>query len=116
MLNSIRTRAGRLWAAPVIFTLLAIGTIPAYPAAELTKAQAIARVRTILRNNTAACSINRINSVTAVRTRAGWRVNANIIMSASGRRLTERPSWIVTSRRGAVAQDQLTAEIAIGCP
>ena len=83
---------------------------------ELTRAQAIARVRTILRNNTAGCRINNINSVSGARTRNGWLVTARIVMSASGRRISERAVWIVSSRNGAVAQDQLTAEIRMGCP
>lgn len=83
---------------------------------ELTKTQAITRVKTILRNNTAGCRINKINSVTASRVDAGWRVTSRIVMSASGRRLTETAVWTVNAKRGAVAQDQLAAEIAIGCP
>lgn len=93
-----------------------IGVSPAFPAAaEISQAQAIARVRTILRNNTGGCRINKVNSVTAVRVRAGWLVTARLIMSASGRRLSETAVWIVSQRNGAVAQNQLTAEIAIGC-
>lgn len=85
-------------------------------AAEISRAQAVARVRTILRNNTASCRINKVNSVTAASVRGGWRVTARLIMSASGRRLSETAVWIVSERNGAVAQNQLTAEIAIGCP
>ena len=85
-------------------------------AAEISQAQAVARVRTIVRNNTAGCRINKVNSVTAVSVRGGWRVTARLIMSASGRRLSETAVWIVSQRNGAVAQNQLTAEIAIGCP
>lgn len=85
-------------------------------AAELTQAQAVARVRTILRNNTAGCKIKKVNSVSAVRISAGWRVTARIVMAASGSPISERAVWIVSQKNGAVEQDQLTAEIAIGCP
>ncbi|MFN2502023.1 MAG: hypothetical protein ABR530_08430 [Pyrinomonadaceae bacterium] len=90
-------------------------SVSAASAAELTQAQAISRVRSILRNNTAGCRINKVNAVTAARVRAGWRVTANIIMSASGRRLSEKAIWIVSERNGASPQDQLTAEIQNGC-
>ena len=113
-MNIIRTRTGCLLAAAVLFTFLAAGTTPALPAVDITKAQAIARVRTIIRNNTRGCSINRTNSITAVRSGSGWRVTASIVMSASGRRLTERAVWTVTESR-TTPRDQLTAEIAIGC-
>lgn len=94
-----------------------IGVSTAFPAvAEISQSQAIARVRTLLRNNTGGCRINKVNSVTAVSVRSGWRVTARLIMSASGRRLSETAVWIVSQRNGAVAQNQLTAEIAIGCP
>jgi hypothetical protein len=82
---------------------------------ELTKGQAMAQVRSILKNSTHGCRINRINSVVAVRVNAGWRVTAMVVMSASGRRITERAVWIVSQRNGAVAQDQLTSEIANRC-
>jgi hypothetical protein len=84
--------------------------------AELTQAQAIARARTVLRNNMAGCQINKIRSVSAVRVKAGWRVTARLTMSASGRATAETAVWIVSERKGAVAQNQLTAEIANGCP
>ncbi len=97
--------------------LLLIGVSPAFTAAaEISQAQAIARVRTILRNNTGGCRINKVNSVTALRAKAGWSVTARLVMSASGSRVAERAAWIVSERNGAVAQDQLSAEIAIGCP
>jgi hypothetical protein len=83
---------------------------------EITQAQAVSRVRTILRNNTSACHINKINSVTAVRVKAGWRVTARITMSASGSPQRETAVWLVSRRTGSVAQDQLTAEIVMGCP
>ncbi|MFN2502018.1 MAG: hypothetical protein ABR530_08405 [Pyrinomonadaceae bacterium] len=108
----------RITCRPVICVLCAavmLLFVSAASAAELTQAQAIARVRSILRNNTAACRINRVNAVTAARVRAGWRVTANIVMSASGRRLSEKATWIVSEKNGASPQDQLTAEIQNGC-
>lgn len=84
--------------------------------ADITQAQAIARVRSILNNKSRGCSIDRINSVRASRVGGGWRVTASIVMSASGRRRTEQGVWIVSQRNGAVAQNQLTSEIAMGCP
>jgi hypothetical protein len=109
---SARVRSAAAAAALLVLTTLAV---PSAPAAELTKAQAIARVRSIISNNTRACSINRTNSITAVWTRSGWRVTANIVMSASGRRLTERAVWLVNQRNGATPQNQLTAELGNGC-
>ena len=84
--------------------------------AELTQAQAIARVKAILRSNTAACQINKTRSITAARVKAGWRVTARITMSASGTPRAETAVWIVSERNGTSAQNQLTAEIANGCP
>lgn len=84
--------------------------------AELTQAQAIARARRVLRNNMAGCQINKIRSVSAVRVKAGWRVTARITISASSRATAETAVWIVSARNGAVAQNQLTAEIVNGCP
>ena len=99
-----------------IFVLI-FGVGAAQPArAELTKAQAITRVKTILRNNTSACRINKIRNVSAVRVRAGWRITARITMSASGEPLAETAVWIVSAKNGASSQNQLTAEIEMGCP
>jgi hypothetical protein len=104
----------------IIFLLavvLLLGASVAHSArAGLTQAQAITRARTVLRNNMAGCQINKIRSVSAVRVKAGWRVTARITMSASGRAIAETAVWIVSERNGAVAQNQLTAEIANGCP
>lgn len=113
-MNTKRAGTGCRLATLVLLTFLTAGTTLGLPPAELTKAQAIARVRTIIRNNTRGCSINRTNSITAVRSGSGWRVTASIVMSASGRRLTERAVWTVTESR-TTPRDQLTAEIAIGC-
>ena len=100
----------------LIFIFISGAGIAASARAELTQAQAIARVRTILRNNTSACRINKIRSISAVRVKAGWRVTARITMSASGRAMAETAVWIVSAARGASAQNQLTAEIGMGCP
>lgn len=83
---------------------------------ELTQAKAIARARAILRSNMSACQINKIRSISAARVKAGWRVTAQITMSASGKRVSETAVWIVSERNGASAQNQLTSEIANGCP
>jgi hypothetical protein len=99
-----------------IVLLLGVAVISGSAQAELTQAQAIARVRTILRNNTSGCQINRINGVAAARVKAGWRVTARITMSASGTRTAEIAVWIVSAKNGASPQNQLTAEIANGCP
>jgi hypothetical protein len=98
--------------------LLAAGAVPTHSAtrAELTQAQAIARVKTILRDNADGCRITSTQSVSAVRVKAGWRVTARIRMSASGTSRAETAVWIVSAKNGASAQNQLTAEIANGCP
>ena len=84
--------------------------------AELTQTQAIARVKTILNNNTNACQINKKGSISAVRVKAGWRVTAQITMSASGTPLPVTAVWTVSAKNGASPLNQLTAEIANGCP
>lgn len=100
----------------LLAVILLLGAGAAHSArAELTQAQATARARKILRSNMAGCQINKIRSVSAVRVKAGWRVSARITMSASGRATAETAVWIVGERNGAVAQNQLTAEIANGC-
>lgn len=98
--------------------LLAAGGMLTHSAtrAELTQAQAIARVKTILRDNADACRLTSTQSVSAVRVKAGWRVTARIRMSASGTSRTETAIWIVSAKNSASAQDQLTAEISKGCP
>ena len=99
------------------FVILFLGAGIAHSArAELTQTQAIARVKTILHNNTNACQINKTSSISAVRVKAGWRVTANITMSASGTRTAATAVWIVSAKTGASPQNQLTAEIANGCP
>ena len=85
--------------------------------AATTRAQAVAAVRSILDRNTRPCKIDKVKSVTAARTRAGWRVTASLVMSASGRPLNETAVWTVRSSDGeAVPAGQLTAEISHGCP
>ena len=97
--------------------LLAGGTAVTVSAtrAELTQMQAIARVKTILRDNADGCRITKTQSVSAVRVKAGWRVTARIKMSASGTSRTETAAWIVSAKIGVSAQNQLTAEISNGC-
>lgn len=80
-------------------------------AREISKAQAISRVRTIISRNAAPCRITQTESVAAIRMKAGWRVNARIRLS--GR--FENAVWIVSGANGATAQNQLTAEIENGC-
>lgn len=103
---------------PVVVLILAISGVAQSlaPSGELTQAQAIARVRTILQNNAGGCRITKTQSVSAVRVKAGWRVTARIKMSTSGRSRAETAIWIVSAGDSASPQDQLTAEIANGCP
>lgn len=98
--------------------LLAAGAVLAHSAspAELTQAQATARVKTILRDNADGCRITSTQGVSAVRVKAGWRVTARIRMSASGTSRAETATWIVSAKNGTSAQNQLTAEISNGCP
>ena len=98
-----------------LFIVFLLGTVAQSALAELTQAQAIARVKTILSNNANACQINKTSSISAVRVKAGWRVTANITMSASGTRTAATAVWIVSAKNGASPQNQLTAEIANGC-
>lgn len=101
----------------VVVLLLGLNAVySAKPGFDLTQAQAIARVRSILRNSKSGCRITATQSVSAARVRAGWRVTARIRMSASGRSVSETAVWIVSAKNGATAQNQLTAEIANGCP
>ncbi|MBA3355000.1 MAG: hypothetical protein H0U18_03495 [Pyrinomonadaceae bacterium] len=102
-------------AAAALFASGAELTHSATPA-ELTQAQAIARVKTILRDNADGCRITSTQSVSAVRVKAGWRVNGRIRMSASGTSRVETAIWIISAKNGASAQNQLTAEISNGCP
>lgn len=99
------------------FAVLLLGAGAAQSAhAELTQAQAIAFVKAILRNNTNTCRINKTSSISAVRVKNGWRVTAEITMSASGTRTAATAVWIVSAKNGASPSNQLTAEIANGCP
>lgn len=104
--------------AGVAAALLPARAMPAHSAtaAELTQAQAIARVKAILRDNAEGCRITSTQSVSGVRAKAGWRVTARIKMSASGTSRAETAIWIVSARNGTSAQNQLTAEISNGCP
>jgi hypothetical protein len=115
-IQAVFFRAFTLMAAAA--ALLAAGAVltRSETRAELTQAQAIARVKTILRNNGDGCRITSTQSVSAVRVKAGWRVTARIKMSASGTSRAETAIWLVSAKNGASAQDQLTAEIANGCP
>lgn len=85
------------------------------PRVELTRAQAISRVKTILRDNAEGCRITSTQGVSAVRVKTGWRVTARIRMSASGTSRAETAIWIVNVHNDASAQNQLTAEISNGC-
>lgn len=78
---------------------------------EITQAQAIARIRAILNNNSGPCRITETQIISATRVRAGWRVTARIkILGAA-----ENAIWIVSSATGATPQNQLTSEIENGC-
>ncbi len=113
----IKTSLLRLFSRTIVAVLL-LGASTAQSAtrAELTEAQAIARVKAILRNNASSCQITKTQSVSAIRVKAGWRVTARIKMSGSGTSTTETVVWIVSAKNRASAQNQLTAEIANGCP
>ena len=102
----------------ILLTCVVSGTCtPLTARAETTRARAMATVRAILSRNAAACKINKVRSITAVRSRGGWRVTARLVMSMSGRPLDETAVWGVRASDGeAVAKDQLTAEISHGCP
>jgi hypothetical protein len=82
------------------------------PEADITRAQAITRVQTILNNNAGPCRITNSQIVSSDRVKAGWRVAARIRMAGS----LENAIWIVSPTGNAVPQNQLTAEIANGCP
>jgi hypothetical protein len=83
---------------------------------ETTRAQAIAIVRQIINQKKAACKINKIRSLSAVRSRGGWRITAKLVMSASGRPLNETAVWTVRADGQATPANQLTAELTNGCP
>ncbi|HEX9929721.1 MAG TPA: hypothetical protein VGB02_14405 [Pyrinomonadaceae bacterium] len=98
-----------------VLTLGASAALSATRAAELSEAQAIARVKAVLRRGASGCRITKTQSISAVRVKSGWRVTARIRMSAIGTSTTETAVWIVSAKKGASAQNQLTAEIADGC-
>lgn len=114
--NKIETLILRqIFCLSVLILVLGIGVAHSAQA-ELTQTQAIARVKTILNNNTNACQINKKGSISAVRVKAGWRVTAQITMSGSGTPTPATAVWIVSAKNGASPLNQLTAEIANGCP
>ena len=81
-----------------------------------SRAQATATVRSIINKNAGPCRIYKIRSIAAVRSGAGWRVTARVVMSASGRPLNETALWTVKSDTGeTVAASQLAGEIETGC-
>lgn len=106
-----------LFAGIILSGAVGVAATPRVAPPETSRAQAIATVRSILDRNTAACRIDKVESFTAARTRAGWRVTSRLVMSASGRPLDETAVWTVRSADGeSVAANQLTAEIGQGCP
>ena len=85
--------------------------------APTTRPQAVATVRAILRSNATACKIDRVQSISAVRSGAVWKVTARLVMSGSGRRLTETAAWNVRVADGhAAPANELASEIENGCP
>lgn len=87
------------------------------PTAATSRAQAVATVRGILDRNTAACRIDRVQSISAARAGAVWKVTALLVMSASGRPISETAKWNVRVSDGqATASSQLASEIENGCP
>ena len=98
-------------------SVLVAGAMFHAAAGATTRAQAVATVRAILNRNTSSCHINRVQSVSAVRSSAVWKVTAKLVMSGSGRSLNETAAWNVRVSDGkAVAADQLASEIENGCP
>ena len=84
--------------------------------AELTEWQAIARVKSVLRKSASSCRITKTQNISAIRVKSGWRVTARINMSVSGLSRREAAIWIVSSAKSISPQNQLTADITIGCP
>jgi hypothetical protein len=88
----------------------------ALAAPATTRAQAIAIIRSIINRNTRSCRINKTKSITAVAAGRNWRVTARIVMSASGQPVDEIAVWTVRADGKATPANQLTAELANGCP
>ena len=112
-------RSKKLVATVILFAVCrAVTAAPALNnAATTTRAQAITIVRGILSSNAASCRIDRVQSISAVRAGAVWKVTARLIMSASGRPLNETAVWNVrVSDGGAASANQLASEIENGCP
>ena len=103
---------------PALLSLLlvACSITSAFAAPAMTRARAIAIVRSIINQNATSCRINKTKSITAVPAGRNWRVTARIVMSASGRPLNETAEWTVRADGAAVPASQLTAEITHGCP
>lgn len=103
-------------AAAVLFLIPCAIYPRAVASPAMTRAQAIAIVRSIINRNARPCRISKTNSITATASGRNWRVTARIVMSASGRPLNETAVWTVRSDGEAVPANQLTAEISNGCP
>ena len=81
-----------------------------------TTAQAIATVRSLLNKNAGPCRIDKIRAVSAGRSRDGWVVTTQIVISTSGRPLNETVKWTVSFSDGvATPNSQLAFEIGHGC-
>ena len=110
-----RVREGRVEIRRLLAVLIIVLTFaPTLVGQEVTKTQAISRVKGIINRAAATCGIQ-TRAITATKVKAGWRVTALIWLSASGVRRSEHPTWIVSRANGESPQDQLTFEIANGC-
>lgn len=102
--------------AAALLLVIYFGVTNAVTTPALTRAQAIAIVRSIINRNARPCRISKTKSVTAVAAGRNWRVTARIVMSASGTARNETAVWTVTSSGQATPANQLTAELSNGCP
>jgi hypothetical protein len=117
-LHSFFRRAVSCLIAGILLSVMSTAAaVPDARPKKTSRRKAIATVRSILEKNTAACKIDEVRSISTVRVSYGWRVTANIVMSASGSPANETAVWTVRrSDRKAVPNNQLTAEISKGCP
>ena len=82
-----------------------------------TQGRSVAIVRSLIKENTRPCRIDNVRSISAARSRNGWRVTARLVMSGSGTPRIETAVWIVGLSDGkAVPASELSAETGNGCP
>ncbi len=80
-----------------------------------TRTQAISKVRSILKSNTASCRISKTLSVEAGQVKTGWRVTAKVVMTGSGTPRNETLVWIVASGQ-ALPPSQIASEVSSESP